>query len=85
MGKVDIIIALLVLILLTLLFREGIAELVRWMVFKIYRICDRSDDTKMKIISLKPFKPSKPRIRTEGIPWYIWAVLAVWTVRGSNR
>lgn len=34
MGKVDIIIALLVLILLTLLFREGLAELVRWMVFK---------------------------------------------------
>lgn len=34
MRKVDIIIALLVLILLTLLFREGIAELVRWMVFK---------------------------------------------------
>ncbi len=34
MRKVDIIIALLVLILLTLLFREGLAELVRWMVFK---------------------------------------------------
>ena len=34
MKKVDIIIALLVLILLTLLFREGLAELVRWMVFK---------------------------------------------------
>lgn len=35
MRKVDMIIALLVLILLTLLFREGLAELVRWMVFKI--------------------------------------------------
>lgn len=35
MRKVDIIIALLVLILLTLLFREGLAELVRWMVFEI--------------------------------------------------
>lgn len=35
MKKVDIIIALLVLILLTLLFREGLAELVRWMVFEI--------------------------------------------------
>lgn len=34
MRKVDMIIALLVLILLTLLFREGLAELVRWMVFK---------------------------------------------------
>lgn len=34
MKKVDIIIALLVLILLTLLFREELAELVRWMVFK---------------------------------------------------
>ena len=34
MRKVDIIIALLVLILLTLLFKEGLAELVRWMVFK---------------------------------------------------
>ena len=34
MRKVDIIIVLLVLILLTLLFREGLAGLVRWMVFK---------------------------------------------------
>lgn len=34
MRKVDIIIALLVLILLTLLFREWLSELVRWMVFK---------------------------------------------------
>lgn len=34
MRKVDIIIALLVLILLTLLFKKGLAELVRWMVFK---------------------------------------------------
>ena len=34
MEKADRIIALLVLILLTLLFKEGIAELVRWIVFK---------------------------------------------------
>lgn len=35
MGKVDMMIVLLVLILLTLIFRERLVEFVRWIMFKI--------------------------------------------------
>lgn len=35
MGKVDTMIVLLVLIVLTLVFRERLVELVRWIIFKI--------------------------------------------------
>lgn len=35
MGKVDIMIVLLVLIVLILVFREGLVEFVRWFIYKM--------------------------------------------------